>query len=60
MNFLVWAIWECVAVVSYDLQKSKFRAVAGAVGFWVTELQVRQGKIGLKSCFVQMAKFVYL
>ena len=38
------------AVASCDHQKSKLRAVAGAEGFWVAELQVRQLKIGSKSC----------
>ena len=36
---------------SCDHQKSKLRAVAGAEGFWVAELRVRQLKIGSKSCF---------
>ena len=40
-----------VAVASCDHQKSKLRAVAVAEGFWVAELQVRQVKIGHKSCF---------
>ena len=57
MNFLVWAFWESVfskialAGASCDHQKSKLLAVAGAVGFWVTKLQVRQVKIGHKSYF---------
>ena len=40
-----------VALASRDHQKSKLRAVAGAEGFWVAELQVLQLKIGNKSCF---------
>ena len=40
------------AVASCDHQKSKLRAVAGAEGFWVAELRVRQLKIGRKSWFV--------
>ena len=40
-----------VALASWDHQKSKLRAVAGAEGFWVAELRVRQLKIGSKSCF---------
>ena len=39
------------ALASCDHQKSKLRAVVGAEGFWVAELQVRQLKIGRKSCF---------
>ena len=34
-----------------DHQNSNLRAVAGAEGFWVAELQVRQLKKGRKSCF---------
>ena len=33
-----------------DHQNSKLRAVAGAEGFRVAELRVRQLKIGRKSC----------
>jgi hypothetical protein len=40
-----------VALASCDHQKCKMRAVAGAKGFWVAELRVRQLKIGSKSCF---------
>ena len=40
-----------VALASCDHQKSKLRTVAGAEGFWVAELRVRQLKIGSKSCF---------
>ena len=40
-----------VALASCDHQKSKLRAVAGAEGFRVAELRVRQVKIGSKSCF---------
>ena len=40
-----------VALASCDHQKCKLRAVAGAEGFWVAELRVRQLKIGEKSCF---------
>ena len=43
--------FDKVAVASCDHQKSKLRAVAGAEGFWVVELRVRQLKIGSKSCF---------
>ena len=39
------------AVASCDHQKSKLRVVAVADGFWVAVLQVRQVKIGRKSCF---------
>ena len=42
---------QCVAVASCDQQESKLRTVAGAEGFWVAELRVRQVKIGQKSCF---------
>ena len=38
------------------------RALAGAEGFWVAELQVRQLKIGSKSCFgtqLQNERFFY-
>ena len=42
-----------VALASCDHQKSKLRAVAGAEGFWVAELRVRQLKIGSKSCSVR-------
>ena len=34
-----------------DHQNRKLRAVAGAEGFRVAELRVRQLKIGCKSCF---------
>ena len=44
-----------IVVASCDHQKSKLRAVAGADGFWVAELRVRQLKIGSKSCFVNDA-----
>ena len=40
-----------IALGSCDHQKSKLHAVAGAEGFWVAELRVRQLKIGSKSCF---------
>ena len=40
-----------VRVASCNHQKSKLRTVAGAKGFWVAELRVRQLKIGSKSCF---------
>ena len=40
-----------VAGASCDYQKCKLCAVAGAKGFWVEELRVRQVKIGRKSCF---------
>ena len=40
-----------VTLASCDHQKSKLRTVAGAEGFWVAELRVRQLKIGSKSCF---------
>ena len=45
-----------VALASCDHQKSKLRAVASAEEFWVAELQVRQLKIGSKSCFVNFIK----
>ena len=44
------------ALASCDHQKSKLRAVAGAEGFWVAELRVRQLKIGSKSCFGNQAE----
>ena len=40
-----------LVLASCDHQKSKLGAVAGAEGFWVAELQLRQLKIGSKSCF---------
>ena len=36
-----------------DHQNSKLRAVAGAEGFRVAKLRVRQLKIGRKSCFAK-------
>ena len=42
--------------MSCDHQNSKLRAVAGAEGFWVAELRVRQRKIGSKSCFAKNNK----
>ena len=44
-------------LASSDHQKCKLRAVAGADGFLVAELRVRQLKIGCKSCFVVSADF---
>ena len=40
-----------VALASCNHQNSKLCAVAGAEGFWVAELRVRQLKIGRKSCY---------
>ena len=40
-----------LVLASCNHQKSKLRAVAGAEGFWVAELRVRQLKIVSKSCF---------
>ena len=45
------SIYIKVTVASCNQQKSKLRAVAD--GFQVTELQVRQVKIGSKSCFAR-------
>ena len=47
-----------------DHQNSKLRAVAGAEGFRVAELRVRQLKIGRKSCLggtkgLQLDNFPY-
>ena len=46
-------------VASCDHQKSKLRAVAGAEGFWVAELRVRQLKIGSKSCFANLVDLIF-
>jgi hypothetical protein len=51
-------LYNKVAVASCDHQKSKLRAVAVADGFWVAELQVRQVKIGSKSCFAKYSQSI--
>ena len=48
--------YDKVALASCDHQKSKLQAVAGAEGFCVAELWVRQLKIGGKSCFEKLNK----
>ena len=53
------SLYNKVAVAVCDHQKSKLRGVAGADGFWVAELQVRQVKIGSKSCFDIFFKTVH-
>ena len=47
-----------LGLASFDHQKSKLRAVAGAEGFWVAELWVWQLKIGRKSCFANLTNFI--
>ena len=46
------------ALASCDHQKSKLRTVAGAEGFWVAVLRVRQLKISSKSCFGLVLDFI--
>ena len=43
-----------------DQLNSKLRVVAGAEGFWVVELRVRQLKIGSKSCFGFLKKSIMM
>ena len=55
-NLADWSKWPELQTHPCDHQKSKLRVVAGAEGFWVAELRVRQLKIGSKSCFDKKCK----
>ena len=52
LSFETKCVYDKVAGANCDHQNSKLRAVAGAEGFRVAELRVRQLKIGRKSCLV--------
>ena len=54
---LKMSLYNKVAVAVCDHQKCKLRAVAGADGFWVAKLRVRQVKIGRKSCFANLISY---
>ena len=54
-NFLTDSIEDSIKIkaeiTSFNIKKSKLRAVAGVEGFWVAELHVRQLKIGTGKSF---------